>query len=190
MEYQQNWNPHFHGNVHTASADQHKTMAEIAEMMESNLLTFEALAKYQSWMHREHWIYRTLCLYTMSRAKPKKLSFAKAAGIGASVSSCVQEVSKHYEYKENIQSAQRRCSAWSSAHWTSSGQQIMSWFSKRPKFTHRLQNQHVLCSCGWSLSSLVLPYFLQYCPKSQFAAKDTPLRVPKYPLACIRPVSA
>ena len=28
-------------------------MTEIAEMMESNLLTFEALAKYQSWMHRE-----------------------------------------------------------------------------------------------------------------------------------------
>ena len=44
VEYQQNWNPHFHGNVHTASVYQHKTMTEIAEMMESNLLTFEALA--------------------------------------------------------------------------------------------------------------------------------------------------
>ena len=28
-------------------------MTEIAEMMESNFLKFEALAKYQSWMHRE-----------------------------------------------------------------------------------------------------------------------------------------
>ena len=53
VEYQQNWNPHFHGNVHTACVYKHKTMTEIAEMMESNLLTFEALAKYQSWMHRE-----------------------------------------------------------------------------------------------------------------------------------------
>ena len=53
VEYQQNWNPHFHGNVHTACVYQHKTMTEIAEMMESNLLNFEALAKYQSWMHRE-----------------------------------------------------------------------------------------------------------------------------------------
>ena len=44
---------HFHGNVHTACVCQHKSMTEIAEMMESNLLTFEALAKYQSWMHRE-----------------------------------------------------------------------------------------------------------------------------------------
>ena len=78
---------------------QHKSMTEIAEMIESNLLTFEALAKYQSWMHREHWIYRTFCLYTMSRAKPKKLPFAKAAGSGAPVSSCVQDVSEHHEYK-------------------------------------------------------------------------------------------
>ena len=53
VEYQQNWNVHFHGNVHTACVYQHKTMTEIAEMMESNLLTFETLAKYQSWMHRE-----------------------------------------------------------------------------------------------------------------------------------------
>lgn len=30
VEYQQNWNPHFHGNVHTASVYQHKTMTEIA----------------------------------------------------------------------------------------------------------------------------------------------------------------
>lgn len=53
VEYQQNWNPHFHGNIHTASVYQYKTLTEIAEMMESNLLTFESLAKYQSWMHRE-----------------------------------------------------------------------------------------------------------------------------------------
>ena len=53
VEYQQNWNPHFHGNVHTACVYQQKTMTEIAEMMESNLLKLETLAKYQSWMHRE-----------------------------------------------------------------------------------------------------------------------------------------
>ena len=53
IEYQHNWNPHFHGNVHTACVYQHKTMTEIAEMMQSNLLTLETLAKYQSWMHRE-----------------------------------------------------------------------------------------------------------------------------------------
>ena len=43
----------YHGNVHAAFVYQHKTMTEIAEMMESNLLKLEALAKYQSWMHRE-----------------------------------------------------------------------------------------------------------------------------------------
>ena len=53
VEYQQSWNPHVHGNVHTASVYQHKTMMEIAEMMEANLLTLETVAKHYSWMHRE-----------------------------------------------------------------------------------------------------------------------------------------
>ena len=53
VEYQQSWNPHFHGNVYTASVYQHKTMMEIAEMMEANLLTLETVAKYHSWMHHE-----------------------------------------------------------------------------------------------------------------------------------------
>ena len=53
MEYQASWNPHFHGNLHTASAYQRKTLMEIAAMMESNLLSLEAMEKYQTWMHRE-----------------------------------------------------------------------------------------------------------------------------------------
>jgi len=53
VEYQQNWNPHFHGNVHLVSIYQHKTITEIAEMIESNLVNLEALAKWQCWTHRE-----------------------------------------------------------------------------------------------------------------------------------------
>ena len=53
VEYQHSDNPHYHSNVHTASVYQHKPLTTIAEMMEKNLLSFEAIASYQSWIHRE-----------------------------------------------------------------------------------------------------------------------------------------
>ena len=53
VEYQASWNPHFQGNLHTASAYQHKTLMEIAAMMEANLLSLETIARYQTWMRRE-----------------------------------------------------------------------------------------------------------------------------------------
>ena len=40
------------------------------------------------------------------------------------------------------------------------------------------------------LSSLVLPYFLQYSPKSQLAANVWPPSLLKYSLAVIQPISA
>ena len=63
----------------------------------------------------------------MSRAKPKKLSFAKAPGIGTAVSSCADEVSKHRQHNGNVHSGHSRFAAWSWTHSTSSGQQMMSW---------------------------------------------------------------
>jgi len=53
VEYQRNSNPHFHGNVHIASAYQHKTLQEIAGMIEDALLSLESITAYQSWMCRE-----------------------------------------------------------------------------------------------------------------------------------------
>ena len=43
VEYQGNDDPHFHGNLHKASVYQHKTLLEIAAMMEKNIFK---LAKY------------------------------------------------------------------------------------------------------------------------------------------------
>ena len=53
VEYQGNNDPHFHGNVHLVSVYQYKTIAEIADMMQANLLTLDDINTYQSWVCRE-----------------------------------------------------------------------------------------------------------------------------------------
>ena len=53
VEYQKNWNPHFHGNTHVASVYQHKTLQEIADLMSKALLDPQAVIDYQSWVCRE-----------------------------------------------------------------------------------------------------------------------------------------
>ena len=53
VEYQQKDNPHFHGNLHLASMYQFKTLAEIAELMESNLVTLDEITHYQDWICHE-----------------------------------------------------------------------------------------------------------------------------------------
>ena len=53
VEYQQNDNPHFHGNLHLANIYQFKTLAEIAELMRKNLVTLDELTHYQDWICHE-----------------------------------------------------------------------------------------------------------------------------------------
>ncbi len=53
VEYQGNDNPHFHGNLHLASVYQYKTLMEIAEMMESNVLQLADITSFQEWTCRE-----------------------------------------------------------------------------------------------------------------------------------------
>ena len=53
MEYQANDDPHFHGNLHVASAYQHKTLLEICALMERNLISMQDITAYQQWMCRE-----------------------------------------------------------------------------------------------------------------------------------------
>ena len=55
VEYQQNSNPHFHGNVHLASAYQHNSLMEIATMIKAKTLDPEAVKAWHSWvLHEEH----------------------------------------------------------------------------------------------------------------------------------------
>ena len=53
VEYQQNDNPHFHGNLHLASIYQFKTLAGIAELIQRNLVTLEEITHYQDWICHE-----------------------------------------------------------------------------------------------------------------------------------------
>ena len=53
VEYQGNDDPHFHGNLHKASVYQHKTLVEIAAMMEKNILNLQNITDYQEWICRE-----------------------------------------------------------------------------------------------------------------------------------------
>ena len=53
VEYQRNSNPHFHGNMHIVSVYQHKTLFEIKDMLEKELLSADALLGFQAWAHRE-----------------------------------------------------------------------------------------------------------------------------------------
>ena len=56
VEYQGINDPHFHGNVHLVTVYQDKTIAEIADMMQANLLTLDDVTTYQSWVCREDFI--------------------------------------------------------------------------------------------------------------------------------------
>ena len=53
VEYQQNDNPHFHGNLHLANIYQFKTLAEIADLMSNNLVTLEDITDFQDWICHE-----------------------------------------------------------------------------------------------------------------------------------------
>ena len=53
VEYQMSSDPHFHGNLHVASIYQHKSLVEVASMMQKNLVKLEDIAKFQSWVCRE-----------------------------------------------------------------------------------------------------------------------------------------
>ena len=56
VEYQGNDDPHFHGNAHLVSAYQYKTLEEIADMMQANLLTLDDITTYQGCVCREDFI--------------------------------------------------------------------------------------------------------------------------------------
>ena len=51
VEYQGNNNPHAHGHVHLVSVYQHKTLAEIGELIKQKLLAPETLHAYQETLH-------------------------------------------------------------------------------------------------------------------------------------------
>ena len=53
VEYQQNDNPHFHGNLHLANLYQFKTLVEIADIMQKNLVTLDEILQYQDWICHE-----------------------------------------------------------------------------------------------------------------------------------------
>ena len=53
VEYQMGNDPHFHGNYHVATIYQHKTLAEIATMINKHLIKLEEITKYQAWICRE-----------------------------------------------------------------------------------------------------------------------------------------
>jgi len=53
VEYQQNDNPHFHGNLHLANVYQFKTLPEIAELIQQNLVSLKDLTHFQDWICHE-----------------------------------------------------------------------------------------------------------------------------------------
>ena len=53
MEFQKQSTPHFHANVSLANAYQHKTLQEIGDLIESNLLSVDAIKDFQAWVCRE-----------------------------------------------------------------------------------------------------------------------------------------
>jgi hypothetical protein len=55
VEYQQNDNPHFHGNLHLVSMYQYLSLHEIAVKMQENLVTMEEVVSWQSWVCREEY---------------------------------------------------------------------------------------------------------------------------------------
>ena len=84
VEYQGNNDPHCHGNVHVVSVYQYKTIAEIADMMQANLLTLDDITTYHSWVCREDFIIAfvivirvSFCLVTRVLAEPCFLENAR-----------------------------------------------------------------------------------------------------------------
>ena len=53
VEFQKQSTPHFHGNVSIRSVYQHKTLQDIGVLIESNLLSVDAIKSVQSWVCRE-----------------------------------------------------------------------------------------------------------------------------------------
>ena len=53
VEHQRAGTPHYHFNAHVVSAYQHKTMAEIAALIEAELLRPEDLHDFHTWTCRE-----------------------------------------------------------------------------------------------------------------------------------------
>ena len=53
VEYQGNNDPHFHGKLHVASVYQHKTLGEIAALMEKILLRLQDITDYHECARRE-----------------------------------------------------------------------------------------------------------------------------------------
>ena len=53
VEYQGNDNPHFHGNVHLATVYQYKTLWDIAQLIQKNILKLEDFTDFQDWICHE-----------------------------------------------------------------------------------------------------------------------------------------
>ena len=52
-EYQAKDDPHFHGNAHLASVYQHKTLQEIAELIQQEIISLGQLTDYYTALHQE-----------------------------------------------------------------------------------------------------------------------------------------
>ena len=53
VEYQMNDNRHFHGNLHIASAYQHKSLKQIEQLMEARVISLDDVAAFQEHICRE-----------------------------------------------------------------------------------------------------------------------------------------